>query len=320
MRCNKEDGCRQLVFEEQFRNLVDWKVNMNWQIISEQIEAATGQAFKIVSSHAVDGGDINAAFRLKGHDRTYFVKLNRADLAAMFEAELEGLKELASTQALRVPDAITTGSTADSAFLVLENIEFGASGKASERLLGQQLARLHAVKQPYFGWRRDNTIGSTHQPNGHYNDWLRFWREQRLGFQLKLAAENGYGGRLQAAGERLLGDLDAFFVDYAPTPSLLHGDLWAGNAAVDQQGLPVIFDPACYYGDREADLAMTELFGGFGRDFYAAYRDAWPLGEGYAVRKTLYNLYHILNHLNLFGGGYLRQAENMIALLQAEVG
>jgi protein-ribulosamine 3-kinase len=292
---------------------------MNWQIISEHIEAATGQAFTVVSSQAVSGGDINSAFRLKGHDKTYFVKLNRADLAAMFEAEFAGLMEMASAQALRVPAAIAAGSTADHAFLVLENIEFGASSKASERLLGQQLARLHAVKQPYFGWHRDNTIGSTRQSNGQYNDWLSFWRERRLGFQLKLAASNGYGGRLQASGERLLGDLAALFDSYAPEPSLLHGDLWAGNAAVDRQGLPVIFDPACYYGDREADLAMTELFGGFGRDFYAAYREAWPLDQGYSVRKTLYNLYHILNHLNLFGGGYLRQAESMMAMLQAEV-
>jgi protein-ribulosamine 3-kinase len=292
---------------------------MNWQIISEQIEAATGQAFTVVSSQAVSGGDINSAFRLKGHDKTYFVKLNRTDLAAMFEAEFAGLMEMASAQALRVPAAIAAGSTADHAFLVLENIEFGASSKASERLMGRQLARLHAVKQPYFGWHRDNTIGSTRQPNGQYNDWLSFWREQRLGFQLKLAAANGYGGRLQASGERLLGDLAALFDSYAPEPSLLHGDLWAGNAAVDRQGLPVIFDPACYYGDREADLAMTELFGGFGRDFYAAYREAWPLDQGYNVRKTLYNLYHILNHLNLFGGGYLRQAESMMAMLQAEV-
>lgn len=293
---------------------------MNWQIISEHIEAATGQAFSVASSQAVSGGDINSAFRLKGSDKIYFVKLNSASLAAMFEAEFEGLKELASTQALRVPAAIVTGSTGGHAFLVLENIEFGASSRASERLLGQQLARLHAIKQPYFGWHRDNTIGSTQQPNGQHNDWLNFWREQRLGFQLKLAASNGYGGRLQAGGERLLADLAVLFDGYAPEPSLLHGDLWAGNAAVDRQGLPVIFDPACYYGDREADLAMTELFGGFGRDFYAAYRDAWPLDDGYRVRKTLYNLYHILNHLNLFGGGYLRQAESMMAQLQAEVG
>ncbi|MGZ8947750.1 MAG: fructosamine kinase family protein, partial [Methylococcaceae bacterium] len=171
----------------------------------------------------------------------------------------------------------------------------------------------------YFGWHRDNTIGSTLQINNQSNDWLTFWREQRLGFQLKLAGNNGYGGSLQANGECLCSDMAILFNDYMPQPSLLHGDLWAGNAAVDKLGSPVIFDPACYYGDREADLAMTELFGGFSRDFYAAYQAVWPLDDGYDVRKTLYNLYHILNHLHLFGGGYLRQAESMMAMLLSEI-
>ncbi len=116
-----------------------------------------------------------------------------------------------------------------------------------------------------------------------------------------------------------MGNLAVLFVGYQPQPSLLHGDLWGGNAAVDTQGNPVIFDPACYFGDREADLAMTELFGGFGRDFYAAYQDFLPLDQGYATRKTLYNLYHILNHLHLFGGGYLSQSERMLERLLAEV-
>jgi fructosamine-3-kinase len=178
---------------------------------------------------------------------------------------------------------------------------------------------MHRQAQPYFGWRRDNTIGSTLQLNSSSDDWLTFWREQRLGFQLKLAANNGYGGSLQAKGERLCSDMAVFFEHYSPHPSLLHGDLWAGNAAVDKQGRPVVFDPACYYGDREADLAMTELFGGFSPDFYSAYQAEWPLDHGYSLRKTFYNLYHSLNHLNLFGGGYLRQAESMMAQLLAEI-
>ena len=140
-----------------------------------------------------------------------------------------------------------------------------------------------------------------------------------MGFQLKLAADKGYGGKLQASGERLCSDMAVLFDNYLPQPSLLHGDLWAGNVAVDKQGCPVIFDPACYYGDREADLAMTELFGGFSRDFYAAYQAVWPLDHGYTARKTFYDLYHILNHLNLFGGSYLRQAESMMAMLLAEI-
>jgi len=292
---------------------------MNWQLISEQIKAATGQAFKVASVHALSGGDINSAFRLQGTDKAYFVKLNNTDLIAMFEAEFAGLQELATTQSVRVPVPVVFGTTAGHSFLVLENIDLGSSNKASERLLGQQLALMHQQQQPYFGWHRDNTIGSTLQINHPSNDWLTFWREQRLEFQLKLAANKGYNATLQSQGEHLCSDMAALFKHYQPQPSLLHGDLWAGNAGVDKQGCPVIFDPACYYGDREADLAMTELFGGFSQDFYAAYQSVWPLDDGYGVRKTLYNLYHILNHLNLFGSGYLRQAESMMAVLLSEL-
>ena len=292
---------------------------VNWRVVSENIERATGQAFQIVSIQPVHGGDINAAYRLQSPDKTYFVKLNRADLLAMFEAESAGLQEMAKTQTLRVPDAVVCGTTAGQSFLVLENIDFGRSSQASDRLLGRQLAQMHRPKQPFFGWHQDNTIGSTPQSNGHSTDWLDFWREQRLGFQLRLAAANGYCGRLQSKGEKLCIAMPGLFQDYQPYPSLLHGDLWGGNASVDRSGNPVIYDPACYYGDREADLAMTELFGGFGRDFYAAYQEEWPLKTGYPMRKIFYNLYHILNHLNLFGSGYLGQAESMIDKLLSEL-
>jgi protein-ribulosamine 3-kinase len=292
---------------------------MNWQSISTYIQTTTGQPFKVVSAHRLSGGDINSAFRLQGDDNAYFIKLNRADLVTMFEAEFAGLQDIARTQTIRVPEPVVCGQTAEHSFLVLENLEFGSSNKASERILGQQLALMHKQQQPSFGWHRNNTIGSTLQINSQSDDWQTFWREQRLGFQLKLSAEKGYGGKLQTNGERLCCDMAALFDNYLPQPSLLHGDLWAGNTAVDNQGRPVIFDPACYYGDREADLAMTELFGGFSRDFYAAYQAVWPLNQGYSVRKTFYNLYHILNHLNLFGGGYLRQTESMMAMLLAEI-
>jgi protein-ribulosamine 3-kinase len=292
---------------------------MNWQAISEQIELATGRAFNVLSDHPLAGGDINSAFLLQACEESYFVKLNRTDLLAMFEAEFAGLQELAKTQTIRIPIPVVCGQTNGHSFLVLEHIEFGCSNKISDRLLGQQLAQMHQQQQPYFGWHRDNTIGSTLQVNSKNDDWLTFWREQRLGLQLQLAAKNGYGGRLQTSGERLCSDMAVLFDNYLPQPSLLHGDLWAGNAAADKLGRPVIFDPACYYGDRETDMAMTELFGGFSRDFYDAYHSVWPLDKGYVVRKTFYNLYHILNHLNLFGGGYLRQAESMMAMLLAEI-
>lgn len=295
---------------------VYFRVNrVNWDTITKNIVAATGQAFTARSVQPLLGGDINAAFRLQDGHRDYFVKLNHPELAAMFAAEFAGLQELAGTQTLRIPEPVIYGQSDTHSFLVLEYLELSHASPASERLLGQQLALLHQRVQPYFGWHRDNTIGSTLQRNTQTNDWVSFWHEQRLGFQLQLAAKNGYGGRLQTVGERLGNELTALFAGYTPSPSLLHGDLWAGNASADKQGNPVIFDPACYYGDREADLAMTELFGGFSRDFYAAYEDVWALDKGYKVRKSLYNLYHILNHLNLFGGGYLRQAENIMTKL-----
>lgn len=292
---------------------------MNWEVISDHIQKSTGKPFKIISAQPLAGGDINSAFRIQGEDLSYFIKLNRTSLLPMFEAEFNGLQEIAGTQTVAVPDPVVTGKTSEHAFLVLEHLEFGSSHKASCRLLGQQLAEMHQINQPYYGWHRDNTIGSTQQINTSNEDWSTFWSEQRLGFQLKLAEQNGYGGRLQQMGEWLRAELSAFFDRYQPQPSLLHGDLWAGNSAVNKLGRPVVFDPACYYGDREADLAMTELFGGYSQDFYAAYQDVWPVDQDYKVRKTLYNLYHILNHLNLFGGGYLRQAEHMIDQLLSEL-
>jgi fructosamine-3-kinase len=181
------------------------------------------------------------------------------------------------------------------------------------------LAALHRIEGNRFGWWRGNHIGATPQPNDPSPDWPDFWRQRRLGFQLDLAARQGHRGRLQGLGERLLERLPAL-LDHRPRPSLLHGDLWGGNLAYDPDGRPVVFDPAVYHGDREADLAMTELFGGFPSRFYAAYQAAWPLDPAYRVRKVLYNLYHVLNHLNLFGGGYLTQAEGMMQRLLAALG
>lgn len=292
---------------------------MDWQAISAHIEAATGQAFKLVTAQALGGGDINSAYHLQAADKSYFIKLNHVHLADMFAAEQAGLQELASTRTVKVPQPICIGVADNQAFLVLEYIDRGGSTKTATRQLGEQLAQLHRLPQAFFGWQRDNTIGSTPQSNTRSDDWCGFWRTQRLDKQLRLAARNGFTGRLQPLGEKLCADLDAFFQNYNPQASLLHGDLWGGNWAVDRSGQAVIFDPACYYGDREADLAMTELFGDFGADFYAAYQAVWPLDEGYRTRKSLYNLYHILNHLNLFGGGYLGQAERVLSTLLAEL-
>jgi protein-ribulosamine 3-kinase len=292
---------------------------MNWHAIIQQIESATRQPFRLIKALPVSGGDINAAYRLQGENAGFFVKLNTPGRLAMFEAEAAGLEALLQTQAIRVPKFIVCGQTAEHAFLVLEHIDLHRLNNRSEELLGQQLAQLHLQKQTYFGWHSDNTIGSTVQVNGHYHDWIKFWQEQRLGHQLTLAAAKGYSGRLQAQGEKLCSNLSPLFSGYQPQPVLVHGDLWGGNAAADELGNPVIYDPACYFGDRETDLAMTELFGGFSSTFYQAYHAVYPLAPGYKSRKTLYNLYHILNHLNLFGRSYLHQAENMIDKLLADL-
>ncbi len=289
-----------------------------WDEITAAITRATGSAFELVRAAPIGGGDINQAFRLEGRNgASYFVKLNDAGKHAMFAAEQAGLERLAASKAIRVPQPVACGVSGPLAFLVLEYLNLGGSGNA--RRLGEQLAALHRTSAPQFGFELDNTIGSTPQPNGWMHEWIAFLHERRLGYQLQLAKEKGHDGRLQDLGARLLESLPVFFAGYTPRPSLLHGDLWGGNHSYLSDGTPVIFDPAPYFGDREADLAMTELFGGFDARFYAAYNATWPLDPGYTTRTTLYNLYHILNHANLFGGGYARQAEGMMQRLLAEV-
>jgi len=290
-----------------------------WAAIAEQISALTGERFAPAAPRSLGGGCINTTVRLGDGRQSWFVKLNAAAQLDMFEAERAGLEELARAGAIRVPHPLAAGSAGSQAWLVLEDIAFGRPGPGSARTAGRLLAALHRHGAPAFGWHRDNTIGATPQPNAWMPDWAAFWRERRLGHQLRLAAQSGYGGRLQTLGERLLARFHGL-LDHAPMPSLLHGDLWGGNIGYTADGEPVIFDPAVYFGDREADLAMTELFGGFGGEFYAGYREAWPLDAGYTTRKVLYNLYHVLNHLNLFGGGYGAQAEDMMARLLAELG
>lgn len=267
----------------------------------------------------VGGGDINAAFRLQANNTDWFVKLNRAGLSGMFAAEAAGLREIDAQQQVKVPKVVSVGEHDHQAYLLLEYEALDALRGDSAGRFGEQLARLHRQPQAFFGWHIDNTIGSTPQHNDRHNDWPGFWQQQRLGKQLQFAAENGFTGSLQTKGLKLLENIPAFFSRHRPHPSLLHGDLWGGNAASDGQGNPIMFDPACYYGDRETDIAMTELFGGFGPNFYSAYQAEYPLDTDYKTRKTLYNLYHILNHLNLFGGGYLGQANGMIEQLLSEL-
>lgn len=289
--------------------------------IAAHIRQAAGHPFDPAQPRQVGGGGcISTAVTLRdgGRNRAYFVKFNRAGLLPMFEAEAAGLEELAASATLRVPAPLCTGVTGAQAYLVLEYLDLGGRVAGGTIQAGRLLAAMHRTTRAEFGWVRDNTIGTTPQPNTPDPDWPCFWARQRLGFQLALAVRNGHGEALQRPGDALLGRLTDL-LDHAPAASLLHGDLWGGNLGYTRGGEPVVYDPAVYYGDREADLAMTELFGGFGGDFYAAYREAWPLDPGYATRRDLYNLYHVLNHLNLFGGGYLGQAMDLMGRLLAEV-
>lgn len=292
----------------------------SWQAVENSIERALSGTFHVEHVAPVGGGCINRGHRIRAGARDFFVKLNDAHRVAMFEAEADGLAEVARTHTVRVPAPICFGSNESHSWLVLEWLPLSADGTtgASAARLGTQLAAMHAVHAGCFGWVRDNTIGSTPQDNAQSVDWTGFWRERRLQPQLELAARNGHRGRLQQSGEQLLSRLPQLLAGHRPAASLLHGDLWGGNAAVLGDGTPVVFDPAPYYGDREVDIAMTELFGGFPGSFYTAYEAAAPMPAGYAVRRELYNLYHVLNHLNLFGGAYLRQSEAMIASLLAE--
>ena len=288
------------------------------QHIENHIKQATGEPFHITSQQDVGGGCINTSTQVSDGKRHYFIKTNHRRHAAMFEAEAEGLRAMADTNTIKVPQPICCGEYGEQCYIVMEHLQLG--GRGDNALFGRQLAAMHRHTSGQFGWHIDNTIGATPQPNHPHHDWVEFWRQHRLGFQLKLAARNGYGGELQRLGERLLADFPALFKNHQPEASLLHGDLWSGNYGALPDGTPVIYDPACYYGDREADLAMTTLFGSLSRDFYTAYNEAWPLNHGYPQRRTFYNIYHIINHTNLFGGGYQAQAIDMMEQVLAEIG
>jgi fructosamine-3-kinase len=222
----------------------------------------------------------------------------------MFEAEADGLAALRAA-GMRVPVVYSVGVSEKESFIELERLEL--SGRPDWPGLARMLAALHRHTGPRFGWARDNWIGLSPQKNAWSDDWVGFYRDFRLIPQLEKAG-------LMNEALPLLQRLSLFFQDHAPAPSLLHGDLWSGNVGFTRDG-PVMYDPAVYYGDREADLAMTGLFGGFPREFYQAYENEFPSDLGYQTRKHLYNLYHLLNHLNLFGSGYGAQVHATLGLL-----
>ncbi len=282
-----------------------------WKEIATAIAGVTTKPFTIENRRSVGGGCINQGYQISGNNDTYFVKLNSAQQVEMFAAEALGLQQMFATQTIRIPQQIGWGTAASSSYIVLEWLELGSRGgdKCWENM-GRQLAAMHrGGGADRFGWERHNTIGSTPQINTWTENWADFFAEHRIGYQLKLA--KGRGGNFPDT-TKVVEAVRQSLGDTSPQPALVHGDLWSGNAAVTLDREPVIFDPATYYGDREVDLAMTELFGGFPAAFYRGYNEVWPLDPGYKKRKDLYNLYHLLNHFNLFGGGYGSQANYTI--------
>jgi protein-ribulosamine 3-kinase len=284
----------------------------------------TGRRHAAQPAEPVHGGSIHRCLRWQAAGGDTFVKLGAPADLAVFEAEAAGLDTLRDAAALRVPQVLAVGATDATAVLALEWLDLSPSSAgqpAVQTRLGERLARQHRVVAARFGWQRDNTIGATPQPNAEDDDWPRFYCQRRLGYMLELAARAELAGRVVDRGQRLVERCGQFFRSHRPAPSLLHGDLWAGNwSALAASHEPVVYDPAVYFGDREADIACTRLFGGFGPAFYRAYESEWPLEPGAATRCTLYNLYHVLNHFVLFGGGYAQQAERMIESLLAETG
>lgn len=258
---------------------------------------------------SVGGGCINDSFR----SGDYFLKFNRPGFLPQFEAEALALKSIEATKSIRVPGVVGHGVAGHQAYLVLEYLPLQSLSNESSEELGHRLAALHRHTSPEPGFAIDNAIGATPQPNTPLESWCEFWRERRLRHMFRLAEARG---RTFAGAGALLERLDEF-LPTSPPNSLLHGDLWAGNAASLPDGTPVIFDPASYHGHDEADLAMTRLFGGFPPSFYQAYHEERPQSPGYEKRIDLYQLYHVLNHFVLFGGGYAGQAERMIQGLLA---
>ena len=288
--------------------------------IAGELAALTGLQCASAPARTVGGGSIHECYQWPYEGGQLFVKVGPTAALAAFEAEAAGLAELARAGALRVPRVYASGRTSQDAFLALEWIERGHADAACESRLGAGLAALHAVTAPRFGLAHDNLIGRTPQENTWGSDWAEFFRDRRLLPQLARAAKQRLGRGLTVSGERLLQAVPGLLAGHAPAASLLHGDLWGGNWLCAAGGEPVVFDPSVYYGDRETDLAMTRLFGGFGAAFYQAYESVYPPAPGWRTRADLYNLYHLLNHANLFGGGYVQQAQALMERLLAHGG
>ena len=296
--------------------------------LETKLKSIFGENCCIRRCRSVSGGSISRSFHLEIEGDTYvrdvFIKLNNVSKYSLFTAEETSLTALANTNTVRVPKALFTGCTQQHSFIAMEYFDLKPLDITAAVILGEQMAHLHQHQdhhqnQNLYGFKQDNFIGLTPQSNHSESDWSVFIKKQRLGFQLELALRRGLDNKLVKVVETIIDHVEIIFDNYAPASSLLHGDLWAGNAAMTADGEPVIYDPACYYGDRETDIAMTELFGSYPLEFYQSYNRLLPMADGYQIRKHVYNLYHLMNHYNLFGPSYesrlMTESQQIIAQL-----
>ncbi|EFO81740.1 fructosamine kinase [Oscillochloris trichoides DG-6] len=282
--------------------------------LRSQIEAILGDPIRKVELLAQSFG--SRLDRLYTSQGRFALKWASRPLPLAMAAEAHGLRTLAQAGVLAIPEvlAVVDPAPADGYAFLLTNWLDGGNVRVDMAVLGEQLAQLHRISAPAYGFDHDNYIGGNPQYNTWMQEWPHFFVERRLRPQMELAAQQGYLPTTRRHKlDRLLARVEDLLAGVERQPALLHGDLWGGNVIpVDPQGRPGLIDPAVYFGDREAELAFTELFGGFGPVFYQAYQRTWPLPPGYAERRDLYNLYHLLNHLNLFGAGYAFQVDQII--------
>ena len=277
-----------------------------WHFISEQISECIQKDFICDDIRDVRAVDSHKAYKISDGKNQFFVKTNTKIHLPNFEAEVEGLEHLNNTQLFIVPNVICSGLVSDHSFLVLEYIAMTEGNEKNWFHFGQVLAELHKNHtQQMYGWQEDNFIGLTPQPNLWQKKWNVFFAEQRIGFMLQLLSEKGHD---LANIDKVVESVNRLLTGHNPKSSMLHGDFWQGNVGF-YKNQPVLYDPAFYFGDRETDLAMTELFGRFPKSFYQGYDDIWPLAVDYQYRKPIYQLYHVLNHALLFGGHYVDSAK-----------
>ncbi len=291
-----------------------------WHFICEHISDATQTFFSYTKRTTISGGDTHSAFVINDETHRYFVKINPLLNGHKLRYEMDGLKALSRSGALYVPAAVCHGQIDEDdqhfEYLVLQHLKLRQPGKGEWSVFGERLATLHRTTlAQQFGWHEDNYIGQTRQYNTLNKNWSRFFAETRIGLMMEDCARHGI--RLTNI-DVLVTQIHTLLKEHQPRASLLHGDLWSGNAGFCKFG-PVIYDPAVYYGDREADIAMTELFGAFPQEFYAGYNQTWPLDSGYRNRKHIYNLYHLLNHALLFGGHYIQSCKEQISAIRQPV-